>query len=175
MITFGLVVGFFVCYSTANLGSSISWRLPFILLSGFSFTFSTAALWLTHSPRWLTLRGRTAEAAAAWDALGVSHAEREKVEIEEHIREVTDHQEQGSTVELFELPNANTNSASQRNAKKSSFAELFSREMRARTFLASFMMAMQQLSGIDGVLYVSWSWHIQSFPYIQKTCITFEY
>ena len=37
----------------------------------------------------------------------------------------------------------------------SKFFGVFSREVRARTFLAVFIMGMQQLGGIDGVLYVS--------------------
>ena len=59
-------------------------------MSVLAFSFSLASLWLTPSPRWLTLHGRTAEAAATWDILGVSHAEREKIEIVEHIREITE-------------------------------------------------------------------------------------
>jgi hypothetical protein len=41
------------------------------------------------------------------------------------------------------------------DAKKHSFFDVFSADVRARTGLAAFMMAMQQLNGIDGVLYVS--------------------
>lgn len=144
----GLVVGFFICYGTANMGSSLSWRLPFIILTVLAFSYSTASLWLTPSPRWLTLQGRSAEAVAAWDTLGVSHAEREKVENEEHLREITETQ----SIPAIPIP---SDTAQGDGKKKSSFWDLFSRDVRARTFLAVFMMGMQQLSGIDGVLYVS--------------------
>lgn len=84
LITLGLVTGFFTCYRTPRIDSSFSWRTPFIVLAYFSAVFSIAAyLWLTPSPRWLTLHGRKAEAAETWDLLGVGLAEQEEVEIEE--------------------------------------------------------------------------------------------
>ncbi|QKX54586.1 uncharacterized protein TRUGW13939_01673 [Talaromyces rugulosus] len=127
LITLGLVVGFFTCYGTTGIDSSMSWRLPFILLASLSFVFSISCyLFLPHSPRWLKLSGRPAEAAETWDFLGVSRAEREKVEVE---------QDQGET------------------DTKTNFWALFSKDVRGRTALAVFMMGMQQLSGIDGVLY----------------------
>lgn len=117
-------------------------------MSLLAFSFSLGSLWLTPSPRWLTLHGRTAEAAAAWDTLGVSHAEREKIENAEHIREMTESQV------IDHSPPATAPGISQAG-KKNSFWELFKSDVRDRTFLAVFMMGMQQLSGIDGVLYVS--------------------
>ncbi|QGA13725.1 hypothetical protein EYB26_001375 [Talaromyces marneffei] len=147
LITLGLCVGFFICYGSTNIGSSLSWRLPFAILSALSFSFSLAALWLTPSPRWLTLRGRTAEAAATWDILGVSHAEREKIEIVEQIREATEVEETDASC------SATRQDAHQGPKKRNSFWELFTHDVRDRTFLAIFMMGMQQLSGIDGVLY----------------------
>lgn len=145
----GLCVGFFICYGSTNIRSSLSWRLPFAILSVLAFSFSLAALWLTPSPRWLTLHGRTAEAAATWDILGVSHAEREKIEIVEHIREITELEE------ISASRPATAQNTHQEEKKKNSFWELFTHDVRGRTFLAVFMMGMQQLSGIDGVLYVS--------------------
>ncbi|XHF98321.1 hypothetical protein AWENTII_001877 [Aspergillus wentii] len=140
LITLGLVVGFFTCYGCARIQSSLAWRTPFILLAGLSGVFSMCSLlWLTPSPRWLTLHGRHAEAAETWDLLGVGQAEREKVEIEQ-TREETQTE---STV----------TGPSDDAPKKHDFFEVFSRDVRARTALALFLMAMQQLSGIDGVLY----------------------
>jgi hypothetical protein len=146
----GLCVGFFFCYGSTNIGSSLSWRLPFAILSVLAFSFSLASLWLTPSPRWLTLHGRTAEAAATWDILGVSHAEREKIEIVEQIREITN-----ATEEIDISRAASPQDIRQGTQKRNSFWELFTHDVRDRTFLAVFMMGMQQLSGIDGVLYVS--------------------
>lgn len=68
----------------------MSWRLPFILLASLSFVFSISCyLLLPHSPRWLKLSGHPAKAAETWDYLGVSQAEREKVEVEQYREEVS--------------------------------------------------------------------------------------
>jgi hypothetical protein len=157
------VVGFFTCYGTANINSSLSWRLPFILLSGLAFTFSAAALlWLIPSPRWLSVHGRAAEAAATWDFLGVSHADREKLEIAEEEEE----EEQRVSVGIEGPPVRPAGSPSDKDKEaqpttrpvqshhKSAFWALFARDVRARSIFAIFLMGMQQLSGIDGVLYV---------------------
>jgi DNA-directed RNA polymerase III subunit RPC2 len=156
LVTFGLVVGFFTCYGSANLDSSLAWRVPFIMLAILSFAFSIASfLWLVPSPRWLTLRGRSSEAAAAWDVLGVSQAEREKVEIEQS-REAINLQTQGPADPTDSSNNTLVGSIHTKDREtKQGFLDLFSRDVRARTTLAVFMMGMQQLSGIDGVLYVS--------------------
>ncbi|PWY86877.1 beta and beta-prime subunits of DNA dependent RNA-polymerase [Aspergillus heteromorphus CBS 117.55] len=147
LITLGLVIGFFTCYGTTRLQSSFSWRTPFIILACLAVAFSVASyLWLTPSPRWLTLHGRKSEATAAWDRLGVSQAEREKVEIE---------QDQCSNIQEAATVSGECPSASQHQNRslKHKLLDLFSKDARAQTTLAVFLMGMQQLSGIDGVLY----------------------
>ena len=142
-ITLGLMVGYFTCYGTANIESSLSWRAPFIILACLSMVFSAASLlWLVPSPRWLILRGRQSEAAAAWDILGVGHAEREKAGIQSGPEGIAN-QVHSSTV------------SGDSSATKSGFLDVFSQDVRMRTVLAVFMMGVQQLNGIDGVLYVS--------------------
>ncbi|KAI9788308.1 MAG: hypothetical protein M1816_006994 [Peltula sp. TS41687] len=156
LITLGLVTGFFTCYGSANMASSLSWRAPFIILACLSIVFSIVThLWLVPSPRWLTLRGRQSEASAAWDVLGVGHAEREKAE--------NQHGGEATTIELNSLT-VSPDSPNQRNVvspirtqlptTKLSFLDVFSKDVRTRTALAVFIMGMQQFSGIDGVLYV---------------------
>jgi DNA-directed RNA polymerase III subunit RPC2 len=114
-------------------------------------------MWLVPSPRWLAIHGRKVEADAAWDLLGVSHAEREKSEIEQDRRSVV----QGpvsQVIAVTNVPSMDTSvtapQAGDRSVKHKLF-DIFSKDVRARTGLAVFLMAMQQLSGIDGVLYVS--------------------
>lgn len=132
----------------------LSWRLPFILLSSLSILFATlSSLYLVQSPRWLTLRGRTAEAASMWDILGVGHAEREKAEIELNEGEPVQ-------IDITEDWNSSINPArpniqvqAPTTPKLRGFFDVFSPDVRKRTALAVFMMGMQQLSGIDGVLY----------------------
>lgn len=140
MNTVGLTVGFFSCYGTRGIESSLSWRLPFGLLSAFAFAFAgTSWFWLPESPRWLLVRGRKEEAARAWDVLGISSADREKVQNEQDTAVL------GGTVE-----------ASQAETKESSgWLAAFAPDVRARTILGAFAMGMQQMSGIDGILYVS--------------------
>lgn len=158
LITLGLVVGFFTCYGTARIQSSMSWRTPFLILACLSVAFSVVALtWLVPSPRWLTIHGRKAEANAVWDLLGVSHAEREKSEIE---------QDRGSIIQgpvsqevaVTNVPSIDTTVTAVQEGSRSmkhKLFDIFSKDVRSRTALAVFLMAMQQLSGIDGVLYVS--------------------
>ena len=133
------------------MGSSLSWRLPFTLLACLSLIFSVSSFfWLIPSPRWLTLRGRRAEASAAWDKLGVGHAEREKAEIEQ-TTELRD------SLESTEAINQQITAAapsSEGRPVKDNFLDVFQSDVRIRTGLALFLMGMQQLSGIDGVLYV---------------------
>ena len=96
-------------------------------------------LWLVPSPRWLTLRGRQSEASAAWDVLGVGHAEREKAEEIEQAAIFAEARNPSPT-------------------EKHSFLDVFARDVWSRTLMAIFLLGMQQLCGIDGVLYVS---HVQ--------------
>lgn len=126
---FGLCAGFFVCYGTVNIESSLSWRLPFLLQTAISVVFTVSTLMFApHSPRWLSAYGRHKEALQVWGELGVGAAEREKTESEiegdskpVHIRDVL---------------------------------AVFGRGARTQTAIGVFLMGMQQLSGIDGVLYV---------------------
>ena len=134
--------------------SSLAWRTPFIILTCLSMAFVAASsFWLVASPRWLILRGRQAEVSAAWDVLGLGHAEREKAEIElratlpeshlamHHVASSDQH-----ILSSIQTPALTT---------KQSFLDVFAPEVRSRTGLAVFLLGMQQFSGIDGVLYVS--------------------
>ena len=133
------------------MGSSLSWRLPFTLLACFSLVFSISSFfWLIPSPRWLTIRGRQAEASAAWDKLGVGQAEREKAETEQSIEL---RNSSGSTTAIDQQDIAAVPS-SEGPPVKNNFLDVFKSDVRIRTGLAVFLMGMQQLSGIDGVLYV---------------------
>ena len=156
MCTLGLVIGFFICYGTAAMDSVLAWRTPFIILACLSMMFVVASiLWLVPSPRWLTLRGRQAEASAAWDVLGVGHAEREKAEnvlaatgVEAHnlVDSIDATRRQSVASHMHTNPDF---------TNKHSFMDVFARDVGSRTGLAVFLLGMQQLSGIDGVLYVS--------------------
>ena len=115
------------------MSSSLAWRTPFIALSALSMMFVVASsIWLVPSPRWLILQGQHSQVSAAWDILGVDPAARE-TEVESHV----------SLARTADPGN------------KSKLLGAFASDVRSRTGLAIFLLFMQQLSGIDGVLYVS--------------------
>lgn len=125
--------------------STLGWRTPFIILACLAMIFVIASsLWLVDSPRWLILRGRQSEAPAAWDVLGVGHAEREKAEAHGLV-ESTDSIRQNDDASSMHTVDSKT---------KHRFFDVFARDVRSRTGLAVFLLGMQQMSGIDGVLYV---------------------
>lgn len=156
LITLGLVMGFFTCYGTANIDSSFAWRAPFILLACLSIIFAVSSiLWLVPSPRWLTLRGRQSEASAAWELLGVGHAEREKAKEIGLAATVSEAHNLVDSTDSTHRQGAASHMRNPASKDKHSFFDVFARDVRSRTALAVFLLGMQQLSGIDGVLYVS--------------------
>lgn len=160
LVTVGICAGFFSCYGTALISSSLSWRLPFALHAGIAVVLSIAAnLYLPHSPRWLAHRGRKEEASRVWDKLGVSNAEREKDLLQNPaLNEVGP-----STVPLV-AANEDQLTTTTKSAQLGPLARMrsaanhlkatFSQDARKPMLLGIFLMSMQQLSGIDGVIYV---------------------
>jgi MFS family permease len=130
MATAGVCVGYFICYGTAHIGSSMSWRLPYIFQGSIGAGLVLGCLLLPESPRWLIVHGRRTEAIKALDRLNFSMVEAEK--------DILNSNEQRPSLSAWQ-----------------GFLLLFRRGYRARTILALFVLGMVQLSGIDGVLYVS--------------------
>lgn len=96
-----------------------------------SIILAAGCPFLPHSPRWLHHVGRHGEARAAWERLGVSAADVEKTE---------------QVAQREEVP---------RQGFWKETKQMWQQGIRMRTFLGVFLSAMQQASGIDGVLYVS--------------------
>ena len=155
LITVGLCLGFFTCYGTVEMPSSLSWRLPLALQSGIALILAFASqFYLPPSPRWLAYKGRREEAAQAWDRLGVSNAEREK----DLLRDATPNPDIMSTSAdslNYPAPAAELSFRGKVRLSLASLMKMFGREFRKPMLLGVFLMAMQQLSGIDGVIYVS--------------------
>ncbi|KAJ6127616.1 hypothetical protein N7523_003228 [Penicillium sp. IBT 18751x] len=149
LITAGIMTGYFTCYGSSGVKSSLSWRTPFILLASLSMVLCAATSFLLPpSPRWLTLHGHRQKAEQAWDKLGVSNAEREKVELQSEGVEVA---APTNTCQIRETVGETTQVSKPNVIDK--LLDIFSKDVRSRTALVVFMMGMQQLSGIDGVLY----------------------
>ncbi|KZT06349.1 general substrate transporter [Laetiporus sulphureus 93-53] len=128
LCTIGIASGYFVCYGSACSPSSFSWRFPFGMQAVVSVMLAAGAPFLPYSPRWLRMVGRDADAEAAWLKLGVNTADVEKIELN-----VRGNDTEGNWWEETKL--------------------LWMNGVRTRTALGVFLMAMQQASGIDGVLY----------------------
>jgi MFS family permease len=130
MATAGVCAGYFTCYGTVHMQSSMAWRLPYVLQSLIGGVFIGSCFILPDSPRWLLLQGRQLEALRALERLDFIETEEQQAM-------------------LGQMEQRSSLSACQ------SFLLLFRRGYRARTILALFILGMIQLSGIDGVLYVS--------------------
>jgi MFS family permease len=128
--TAGVCIGYFICYGTVHIGSSMAWRLPYIFQACVGVGLALSCMLLPESPRWLILHGKRTEAIKALDRLNFSMVEAEK--------DILSSTEQRPSLSAWQ-----------------GFLLLFRRGYRARTILALFVLGMVQLSGIDGVLYVS--------------------
>lgn len=137
-IVCGLVAGFFMSYGTAGLDSSASWRLPLGVASLLAFCFAALNTLMPPSPRWLLAKGQVEQARAVVAALGLGEAEQ---------REMLD-----SSASALEHPPDASVWASLGHMFRD-FSHAFSAPYRSRTALGCFMMAFQQFSGIDGVLF----------------------
>ena len=138
MAVTGICIGYFTCYGSIKIDSSISWRLPFILMAITGSALAISCLYLPPSPRWLLVHGRRSEAEWSLDRLNIPQAEAEK----DILRPV-----EGGQVEV---------------PMWRAVAQIFQRKYRMRTTLGLFVLGMVQLSGIDGVLYVSVIWVLGS-------------
>lgn len=102
-----------------------------------------AEFYLPPSPRWLAFRNRPEEAIRTWERLGVSPSDRGEI-VPDDLR--TEH----------DIPSHTSIPLKVRFQREINNVKLvFTSEGRNPMFLGVFLMSMQQLSGIDGVLYVS--------------------
>lgn len=133
MATAGICIGYFTCYGSIYIReSSMAWRLPFVVMVIMAVALIGCCARLPESPRWSMSRGDQPAALAALRRLDFSMIEAEANFMNGAVAE--------QRVSLTPWQ---------------SFSLLFRRGYRARTVLALFVLGMVQLSGIDGVLYVS--------------------
>lgn len=129
MAAVGICAGYFTCYGSIKIDSSISWRLPFILMAATGVILAVSCLYLPPSPRWLFVGGRQEDAMRSLDRLNIP-----RVEVERDMSKLTARSE--SKLSTWQ-----------------STRSIFQRKYRLRTTLGLFVLGMVQLSGIDGVLY----------------------
>ncbi|KAF2107651.1 putative MFS sugar transporter [Lophiotrema nucula] len=146
-ITLALVIGYFFCYGTANIESSLSWRLPFAFQSLCAIIYAAlCVLLLPNSPRWLKANGQIEEADIVWEKLGSSEFE----DNEDHENRELE-TEAGLNLEPLALRQTITHQSMKEEVHM--LLKVFAKDARKPTALGVFMMSMMQLSGIDGVLY----------------------
>ncbi|KDN39177.1 hypothetical protein RSAG8_08948, partial [Rhizoctonia solani AG-8 WAC10335] len=130
-VTIGIAAGYFICYGSLNIQSTLSWRTPFIVQVGVAMVLGCGLPLFPYSPRFLFQNGRVEEAWRVLEAFDRhSSSEKEKEELMAIAQERQGQDETVGVVAAFKDPDS-----------------------RGRTLLAVFMMGMQQLSGIDGVLF----------------------
>jgi MFS family permease len=146
-ITIGLMTGYFMCYATVRYATTFSWRFPFALQAFISFFLAIASiLYLPESPRWLDHRGRSAEAALAWATLGVATID-QGADISEELHSIG-----APSPDLA----VNRMESLRRRYHQAilNLRRVIGPASRKQALLGVFLMSMQQLSGIDGVIYV---------------------
>lgn len=155
MTCLALVVGYFTSYGTVNIPGSLSWRLPFIIITGMAVVYVLTNLFLLpQSPRWLIRHKDHHAAAKVWDALGVKHEDREG-----DNPSISD--DNGTAVVQQSSP------PSQGAKQHTNFRSLWARDVRKQTFLAVFLLGFLQLCGIDAVLYVHAPYLFCFLPFLE--------
>ncbi|KAF2498548.1 sugar transporter [Lophium mytilinum] len=128
-IVSGVALGYFISYGTRGIAGSLAWRAPFIIQAVVAACLCAGAGFMPFSPRWLVRSGRSEEAKRVLLRL------REPLEAEQEL------------VEIREGIDA------ERQRPDAGWSEMFARRYVGRTALGCFLMAFQQLTGIDAILY----------------------
>jgi hypothetical protein len=144
----GICAGYFTCYASVRVESSLSWRgmlilrcsdvsrrlmrtAPYIIQAILGLLLATMPIILPQSPRWLLLHGHRDKAIEALKRLDFSAIEAEK--------------------DLLG-PAAEQQMAIRQPGPVEGLTMLFRKPYRKPALLALYVLGVIQLSGIDGVL-----------------------
>ncbi|KAL2852258.1 hypothetical protein BJX68DRAFT_254601 [Aspergillus pseudodeflectus] len=128
-VVLGIMVGYFIAFGAHNITGSWAWRVPFVVQAVVAAVLCVGMGVVPFSPRWLVQVGRADNARRALSKVRpLTDVERELEEIQQSLD--LEKQQQTATIR-----------------------EIFNRKYRGRTALGIFLMAFQQLTGIDVVLY----------------------
>ena len=138
MISFGVVLGYFICYGTQGIHGSLSWRLPLAIQAAIALTNAAACSLVPQSPRWLLMKGSTEQARQTMVQLGIPTEEQEEL-----FRQEVAGPEHSPNMSFFDGVKETLRGS----------RDAFAAPVRGRTTFGCFILAMLQFSGIDGVLY----------------------
>ena len=134
LVTAGTCLGYFTCYGSVRIDSSISWRLPFLIQAIGGIILFVFCCIIPNSPRWMVLHNHREQAIHAVKRLDISTQEAEKDILGPAEQELRS-----------QAPNSGFKG----------LLTVFERKHIWRTMLGLFILGMVQLCGIDGILYVS--------------------
>ncbi|KAL8990912.1 MAG: hypothetical protein Q9169_008000, partial [Polycauliona sp. 2 TL-2023] len=155
----GILTGYFISYGTVYIGSSLSWRLPLAIQSFLAFLFAAVCVTLPQSPRWLTLCGRHDESRLLWVRLGVSLDGEDAEVSDEGISDQREDTESKTDGQSSVPPAVTSQTPAGAQLEDTtlvlshSIIRAFRKDVRSRTALAVYYLGMQQLCGIDSILY----------------------
>ncbi|ELU37885.1 MFS sugar transporter [Rhizoctonia solani AG-1 IA] len=106
-VTIGIALGYFICYGTLNIRSTLSWRIPFIFQALVSAILGTGMPLLPYSPRWLFQNGRVEEAWRVLESFDRhSSSEKEKEELVAKSQERQGRNETVGVIQAFRDPDS---------------------------------------------------------------------
>lgn len=134
MITWGILIMYYVSYGASRIDSTVAFRLPWGLQIVPALTLLCCLPMMPRSPRWLATKGR-------WD---------EALEVLAMVRAKGDKSDPNTLSELQDIKDR----VEQENSYKStSWGELFNRRNIIRLHVACFTHIWSQYSGVNALMY----------------------